>query len=126
MIETFLPGTDIPTRLKFKSKGGLIKFPDLLDFQLYVYTMSGHRKNVIETYKKADTGKTKIAIVPGVDGEISFVINRERTGNMYNVLLYAELYVQEAATSDFIDSLMYEAVSGIELCKIGVSAKNPH
>ena len=120
-----IQGEDIQVRLTITDGTNPIA-PSTLDaYSVSVYYIDaiGDKQN-LATYKSSNTGLYDIVVFSDVDGQIDIIVNRELTKTITSGKLYAEVFIKETATSEFIASKSVNGVNAIFLCNFYTSANS--
>jgi hypothetical protein len=120
-----LQGEDIQVRLTLTDGTNLIQ-PSTLDaYSVNVYYLDhfGAKQN-LATYKSTNTGLYDIVVFSDSLGKIDIIINRELTKTITGSKLYAEVFIKETASSEFILSKSVNGTSEIFICNFVLSSNS--
>lgn len=120
-----LQGEDIQVRLTLTDGTNAIP-PSTLDaYSVNVYYLDafGVKQN-LATYKSTNTGLYDIVVFSDALGKIDIIINRELTKTITGSKLYAEVFIKETASSEFILSKSVNGTSAIFLCDFVLSSNS--
>lgn len=120
-----LQGEDIQVRLTLTDGTSAIP-PSTLDaYSVNVYYLDafGVKQN-LATYKSTNTGLYDIVVFSDALGKIDIIINRELTKTITGSKLYAEVFIKETASSEFILSKSVNGTSAIFLCDFVLSSNS--
>lgn len=120
-----IQGEDIQVRLTLTDGTSAIA-PSTLDaYSVNVYYLDsfGVKQN-LATYKSTNTGLYDIVVFSDALGKIDIIINRELTKTITGSKLYAEVFIKETASSEFILSKSVNGTSSIFICDFYTSANS--
>lgn len=124
-VEKVLQGTDVTMRT-FQvndSAGSPVLIADLLNYHIYVYSLSNGVKTNQLTFKKTPIGDDKSIVVVDTT-TIGFIVDRSYTKTAEIGYLYAEIEVQLTASSNYISSKINSGNDAYIVCNI-VESANP-
>ena len=91
-------------------------------YSVVVYYKETNKKTVLATYKSTNTGLFDIVVFNDVAGKIDIFLNRNITAKFPVGRIYAEVFIQETASSEFISSLANNGVNEIFIAEVYSSA----
>jgi hypothetical protein len=117
---------DIQVRITLKDEDGVAFTISALNaLEFYAYRLDNNQKVLIATYKKSNTGVYGITTITDGSGIVEIILNREKTRNLPNGIVYLETRIQLSASSEFISSLQNLGVNGTQIDTTTTSA-NPN
>jgi hypothetical protein len=117
-----IQGEDIQVRLTMTDGTNPIPPSSLNAYSVVVYYKETNKKTVLATYKSTNTGLFDIVVFNDVAGKIDIFLNRNITAKFPVGRIYAEVFIQETASSEFISSLANNGVNEIFIAEVYSSA----
>lgn len=124
-VEKILRGTDVTMRtFQVKdSAGTLINIADILDYNIYVYSIEDNEKVHQLTFRKTPVGDDKSIVIVDTT-TIGFIVDRNYTKTAPLGNLYAEIEVQLTASSNYVSSKQNTGNDDYVVCEI-IESSNP-
>ncbi|CAB4152582.1 hypothetical protein UFOVP606_17 [uncultured Caudovirales phage] len=119
-----IQGEDIQIRLTITDGTTPIQPSTLNAYSVVVYYLASGRKTVLATFLNTNVGLFDIVVYDDALGKIDIILNRNITARFPEGEIYAEVFIQETASSEFINALANSGVSQILLFSISRAA-NP-
>lgn len=119
MIPNVLQGTDSPmgTMQFFDISGNIILISDLIDYNVYIYTILNNIKTNHFVFKKNPVGIDGSIII--VDpNTIGWIVDRNMTKKIFPGIIYVEIDVKLTASGDYISSSQKVGMDGYPLANI--------
>lgn len=120
-----IQGEDIQVRFTLTDGVSAIPPSTLNAYSINVYYTDplGVKQN-ISTYKSSNTGLYDIIVFNDATGKVDIIINRELTKTISKAKVYAEVYIQETASAEFILSKSVNGVGAIYLFDMETSSNS--
>lgn len=119
-----IQGEDIQIRLTITDGTSPIQPSTLNAYSVVVYYLASGTKTILATYKNTNVGLFDIVVYDDALGKIDIILNRNITARFPEGEIYAEVFIQESASSEFINALANSGVNQILLLSISRAA-NP-
>ena len=119
-----IQGEDIQVRLTLTDGTNPIVPSTLNAYSVVIYYLASGKKTVLATFLSTNTGLFDIVVFNDVQGKIDIFLNRNITAKFPLGNIYAEVFIQETASAEFISALANNGVNEILIDEVKTSA-NP-
>ena len=114
---------DIKIRLTLTDGTSAILPSSLDSYSVVVYYIASGKKTVIATFSSEESGLYGITVYDNAAGKIDVVLNRDVTAKIPPSKVYAEVFIKETASAEYISNLAKNGASDIHLFDIEAAAK---
>lgn len=119
-----IQGEDIQVRLTLTDGTNPIPPSTLNAYSVVIYYLASAKKTPLATFLSSNVGLFDIVVFDDALGKIDIFLNRNITARFPFGNIYAEVFIQESASSEFILALANNGVNEILIDEVKTSA-NP-